>query len=712
MAPPGQILCLHYVAPPGPRPRRWAISPDALRAVVQRERASGRLAGSLAEAAADPTRFAVTFDDAHRSLLTEAAAVLRALDVPAAVFVPTDHVGTSDDILSWDELRALRDAGWTIGSHTRTHPRVSWRLYDEDATSHRRRLDDEMARSKELLENKLRITVRDFAFPYGETTPMAREAVACAGYERAFTVRDSLAWDGDPLSIPRLDGMEAHGLVKARSSAPTPISVVIPACDRQPMLREVLARWSAQSYPTDAFEVVVVDDGSRSSLRPCLDGAAFNVRLVEGGGEPGIFRAGVARQRGVDEARFDTLAFLDADIAVGPDFLWSLDWIHQRSPGAVVLGYLSGYNLHDIGFTHSLADLRGGPDPTSTLPIIVDRSREPTLRACFDDLDRIDEPWRLAYTGNLSVTRAALAAVGGFAREFTGWGLEDLDLGRRLQRAGAPFVFSRFALGYHLVDAGEVTPRNPFRAAGPTRALFSGYEKNLLTLSELHPNDPGVARFVQQAHADIEETCGRPDTVGVEMGGGCPLECAFHRKLHRCQPGGVPTHELLDRLAYAIKVGARALYLLGGEPADHPGFLALLRAARTAGMRLTAETTALPFSRAGQAEEAREAGLDQVVVEVLAFDAAGYDAVTRSTGRFQSFLSGLDRLGEAGISRTARLVVDADRATRVPHALGEIRARGLGLDAVVVLEGAPYGSIEQAVLAAGFKAGVLRRPPS
>ena len=104
--------------------------------------------------------------------------------------------------------------------------------------------------------------------------------------------------------------------------------------------------------------------------------------------------------------------------------------------------------------------------------------------------------------------------------------------------------------------------------------------------------------------------------------------------------------------------------------------------------------------------------LAQVVIEVLAFDATGFDAVTRSTGRFPSFLAGLDRLGEAGISRSARLVVDADRAARVPHALGEIRARRLGLDAVVVLEGAPYASIEQAVLAAGFTAGVLRRPPS
>jgi len=657
------ILCLHYVAAPGEK-RRLAITREQLDAIVDRERAAGRRAGSLADAL-DPTRFVLTFDDAHRSLLR-----LAALDLPVAIFVPTDYVGMSDEVLSWDELRALRDAGWTIGSHSRTHARMSWRFYDEDEAAHARRLDDEAARSREILEQKLGITVRDFAYPYGDFVPAARRAVERAGYERAFTVSETMEWNGDALAIPRLDGMEAHGLVRAQSTEPMPISVVVPACDRHDTLTEVVRRLGAQSYPREKYEVIVVDDGSKSSLRPCLEGAPENVRLIERAGTPGTFRAGQARQRGADEARFETLAFLDADVAVPSDFLWALDWVHQRTRDAVVLGYLSGYNLHDIGFTHSVGDVRRG-DP----PIIPDRSREPALRACFDNVDWLEEPWRLAYTGNLSTTRAALARAGGFARDFSGWGLEDLDLGYRLFKTGAAFVFSRFAIGYHVVDASEGAPRNPFRAPAPERARFAGYEKNLATLLALHPNDATIERFAVQARADIDETCGRPTTVGVEFGGACPLECAFHRRVHRCQPGGVSTHDLLDRLAYAVKVGAKRVYLLGGEPALHPGFSTFVRAAKAAGLGVTTETTALPFARPGFAREARAAGLERAVVELVALDERSYDEVTRSKGRFGEFASGVERLREAGISCSAR-AIGRDVAEAA-------RARGWEIEAVV-----------------------------
>jgi peptidoglycan/xylan/chitin deacetylase (PgdA/CDA1 family)/GT2 family glycosyltransferase/pyruvate-formate lyase-activating enzyme len=693
-------VCLHYVER-APASRRLALSPEQLALLIEGERAAGRSAAALGDyrtsPAPGPRTFTVSFDDAHRSLLAHAAPVMRALDVRPTVFVPTGYVGTSDEFLTWDELRELRDLGWTIGSHSITHPRMSWRLHGEDEPSYAERLYEECARSRESLERALNIEVPLFAYPYGEAPGAAIASVRRAGYAAAFTVRDTLEWDDNPFAIPRLDGMEPteHVAAAAGESGPTPISVIVPACDRVEILTEVVRRLAGQSYPRERYEVLVVDDGSRCDLSPALRGAPENVRRVAGPGVPGEFRAGQARQFGSQCARFSTLAFIDADVAVGEDFLWHLDWVHRRVPRAVLLAYLSGYNLHTLGQHHTLEEVRPLANVDGVLPVIADRSREPVLRECLDNLDWLDEPWRLAYTGNLSLPRSLLDEVGGFAPEFVGWGLEDIDLGYRLHRAGARWVFSRFAVGYHLVDPSDESPRNPFRRAQPTREHFGGYLANLERLRARHAGDAAMNAFYTRTLGDVDETCGRPQTVGIEMGGGCTLDCAFHRTINRCQPGGVTRDEALERVAYACKVGAREVYILGGEPAEHPGFLDVVRAAKRAGIkRVVAETNAASFSDPALAPAARCAGLDRAVVKIYGFDAECFERVTRRAGSFRRFEAGFANLAAAGIERVGRIVVTPATLASLAMTLARVRREGLPLTEVVVLDPAHVEPVE------------------
>jgi glycosyltransferase involved in cell wall biosynthesis len=473
--------------------------------------------------------------------------------------------------------------------------------------------------------------------------------------------------------------MDAPSIVSVEG--PIGISVVVPAFDRVRILSDVVTRLASLEYPEDRYEVIVVDDGSREDPSPIFREMPANVRLVRQGDDR--FRAGQARQRGADEARFPWLAFLDADVAVGPDFLWHLDWVHQRVPDAVLLGYLSGYNLHDLGHLHTPDDVIGRD--LASLAIIPDRSREPTLRRCLDNLDWLEEPWPLTYTGNLSLPRALLASIGGFAGEFVGWGLEDVDLGIRLRRAGARFVFSRFALGFHIVDPNEPASRNPFRAREPTREDFAGYLTNLERLRRRHEGDAAVERYVARSLADIDETCARPGTVGVEMGGEARVRTRHHRRLHRLQPGGVPRHELLDRVAYAAKVGARTIYLLGGEPADHPAFFEVLEAAARSVSWVSMESAVHPFAAGGLARRARAAGLRGVVAIVHAFDRDAHEAL-HGPGTYDAFHAGLDALREAGVELAAHVVVTRESAPTLEATLIELAARGMRVEEVSVME--------------------------
>ena len=91
--------------------------------------------------------------------------------------------GLADElIMTWDEIRAMRDAGMDIESHTRGH-RVLQTL-DADG------LRDELGGARVDLERELGTPSRVIAYPVGRTIapyPQVRAAVAAAGYRCGLT---------------------------------------------------------------------------------------------------------------------------------------------------------------------------------------------------------------------------------------------------------------------------------------------------------------------------------------------------------------------------------------------------------------------------------------------------------------------------------------------------------------------------------------------
>ena len=93
------------------------------------------------------------------------------------------------------------------------------------------------------------------------------------------------------------------------------VSVVIPCYNGAAFLREALDSVLAQTRPP--LEVIVVDDGSTDDSAAIAESYGPPVRVIrqENQGES------VARNRGIDEARGDWIAFLDADDVWKPEKL-------------------------------------------------------------------------------------------------------------------------------------------------------------------------------------------------------------------------------------------------------------------------------------------------------------------------------------------------------------------------------------------------------
>ena len=143
--------------------------------------------------------FCVTFDDGYHDLLDHGVRILRDLEIPGTVFVPTLMIDRQMPFywyehppraLSWDELRDLVSDGTVdVQSHGRTHyPLPS--LSDSDA-------EVEIFTSKSEIEQQLGYPLTSFCYPAGRYGPREAALVQQAGYRAAITTNPGINSGGE-----------------------------------------------------------------------------------------------------------------------------------------------------------------------------------------------------------------------------------------------------------------------------------------------------------------------------------------------------------------------------------------------------------------------------------------------------------------------------------------------------------------------------------
>jgi glycosyltransferase involved in cell wall biosynthesis len=111
------------------------------------------------------------------------------------------------------------------------------------------------------------------------------------------------------------------------------ISVIIPHLNQQDRLEACLGSLDHQTLERSAFEVIVVDNGSASLPEDVVTRFPGTLLLQELRPGPGW-----ARNRGIEAASGNVLAFIDADCRAHPDWLRSALRAFQSSPARTILG--------------------------------------------------------------------------------------------------------------------------------------------------------------------------------------------------------------------------------------------------------------------------------------------------------------------------------------------------------------------------------------
>ncbi len=198
------------------------------------------------------------------------------------------------------------------------------------------------------------------------------------------------------------------------------ISVIVPVRNCAADLRQCLERLSASTY--SRFEVIVVDDASTDeTTQVAAEMGALVLRLGERRGPAG------ARNRGAELARGEYLFFLDADVCVYPDTLQEIHDSFGRDPQLTAV--FGSYDTRPAGM-NVLSEYKN-------------------LFHHFVHQEGCEQASTF-WSGCGAIRRSVFLEIGRFSDRYKRPSIEDIELGRRLHRAGHRIMLNKHIQVTHL----------------------------------------------------------------------------------------------------------------------------------------------------------------------------------------------------------------------------------------------------------------------
>ena len=218
------------------------------------------------------------------------------------------------------------------------------------------------------------------------------------------------------------------------------VSLLIPTCNRRPLLESCLEGLAALDYPADRFEVLVYDNGSEDGTVEWLADAHPEVRVLAASGNEGF--AGPCNRLAA-AASAPEVCFLNNDVLVEPGLLRELLAARESTGASCVGARVLSADGERIEFDGGGMNFLGHGMPLrhgeSSLPYAADHEPFDTLFPCG---------------AAMLADRKVFLDAGGFDEDYFAY-FEDVDLGWRLWNLGERCVLAPAARVRHLEHGSE-----------------------------------------------------------------------------------------------------------------------------------------------------------------------------------------------------------------------------------------------------------------
>jgi peptidoglycan/xylan/chitin deacetylase (PgdA/CDA1 family) len=127
-----------------------------------------------------PNPILITFDDGYEDNYRVAYPILQKYNFTATIFLITDFVSSNNRYLTWNQVKEMKENGFSFASHTVSHISLT-NASDQE-------LQSQLTKSREAMEWHLEQKIEYLAYPCGYYDQRVIKMAKQAGYRAAFTI--------------------------------------------------------------------------------------------------------------------------------------------------------------------------------------------------------------------------------------------------------------------------------------------------------------------------------------------------------------------------------------------------------------------------------------------------------------------------------------------------------------------------------------------